>query len=374
VIPHFERYNLAEYLKLGTLAVCTTDEWGDPTQYCDEPDDGLPTCHYVAQHKVILTVMFNRVPIMRQTLNDGALVMPDSRAEAWTRDNWITAHNYKGRFEALGTIDPPSPAEAEQQAALLATTTRHLENVLAGYQKELYGRVLNEFDQGVLKPAVTEAAGAKALIDAFATLGLPRAVGNDEFLHAMLFGSQRLIDNALIAETYILSATQPISTVNLLVNPRSLIGQMAGARTDAFSELVNQYLAAITAKTHVEAPDYIANTRRTFNLTMRIAQIEVPQPTDEAIAGLQASSDGPTPLGNATRFAASVTAGTNVSYAWDFGNGQVGVGANPTHIYDEPGVYVVRVVASNSANQLQAEVQVAVVPDGTGIYLPLIER
>jgi hypothetical protein len=27
VIPHFERYNLAEYLKLGTLAVCITDEW-----------------------------------------------------------------------------------------------------------------------------------------------------------------------------------------------------------------------------------------------------------------------------------------------------------------------------------------------------------
>jgi hypothetical protein len=39
--------------------------------------------------------------------------------------------------------------------------------------------------------------------------------------------------------------------------------------------MVNQYLDAITAQTHVEALDYVADTRRELDLSVRIAQVEV---------------------------------------------------------------------------------------------------
>ena len=70
-----------------------------------------------------------------------------------------------------------------------------------------------------------------------------------------------------------------------------------------------------------------------------------------AISGLEASSDGPTPLGSVTHFTAGVSQGTNVQYAWTFGDGSSGAGSNPTHTYGEAGSYTVRVTASNSVNQ-----------------------
>jgi hypothetical protein len=89
----------------------------------------------------------------------------------------------------------------------------------------------------------------------------------------MLFGTQRLIDDSQVLQSYVISASEPITQVNVLVNPRLVLKQSAEERRTAFVELLNQYLDAITAGTHVEGPDFIANTRAVFNLTMRIARI-----------------------------------------------------------------------------------------------------
>jgi PKD repeat protein len=85
---------------------------------------------------------------------------------------------------------------------------------------------------------------------------------------------------------------------------------------------------------------------------------------DEAIAGLAAENDSPTALGDPTTLTATVTAGTNVSYAWDFGDGATGVGAVLTHTYPANGVYTAVVTASNNTNDQVATtiVQVGKVP------------
>lgn len=46
--------------------------------------------------------------------------------------------------------------------------------------------------------------------------------------------------------------------------------------------MITQYLDAITAQTHVEGPDYIANTRSVLNLTMRIARVVASTPQEGA--------------------------------------------------------------------------------------------
>ena len=68
----------------------------------------------------------------------------------------------------------------DDDEALLDATTTSLQTRLAGYQYELYRQVLNEIQSGVLRPAATELAGGKALLDSFITLGFPRAIANDE--------------------------------------------------------------------------------------------------------------------------------------------------------------------------------------------------
>ncbi len=81
---------------------------------------------------------------------------------------------------------------------------------------------------------------------------------------------------------------------------------------------------------------------------------------EEAIEGLIATNDSPTPLGSATTLTATITAGSNVTYDWAFGDGDTGSGAVVTHIYPAVGVYTAVVTASNSVSVLTATTPVTI--------------
>ncbi|MFN8597523.1 MAG: PKD domain-containing protein [Anaerolineae bacterium] len=65
------------------------------------------------------------------------------------------------------------------------------------------------------------------------------------------------------------------------------------------------------------------------------------------ISGLAATNNSPTFATGSTAFTATITAGTNVTYAWDFGDGGTGSSANPAHAYALPGSYTAMVTATN---------------------------
>jgi PKD repeat protein len=69
--------------------------------------------------------------------------------------------------------------------------------------------------------------------------------------------------------------------------------------------------------------------------------------TDVPIAGLEASNDSPTEIGSTTMLSATITGGTNVSFAWAFGDGAHGSGASVSHAYPLVGTYTAIVTASN---------------------------
>jgi hypothetical protein len=62
-------------------------------------------------------------------------------------------------------------------------------------------------------------------------LGLSRAVGNDDFVHAMLYGNQQLVDDSQVVATYAVSATQPIIGAQLMDNPRLVIRHTTDQRS-----------------------------------------------------------------------------------------------------------------------------------------------
>ena len=88
---------------------------------------------------------------------------------------------------------------------------------------------------------------------------------------------------------------------------------------------------------------------------------------DVAVSGLLAESDGPTILGDPTNFAASVAAGGEVSYGWEFGDGSNGSGPNPGHTYAAAGSYTVVVTATNSVNRVNANLTVQVRQRGEAV-------
>ena len=57
-------------------------------------------------------------------------------------------------------------------------------------------------------------------------------------------------------------------------------------------------------------------------------------------------------------FAASITAGTGVSYEWNLGDGNLAAGAFVEHTYAAPGVYTATVTASNNSSSAQAQIVV----------------
>ncbi len=96
--------------------------------------------------------------------------------------------------------------------------------------------------------------------------------------------------------------------------------------------------------------------------------------TDASIVGLAADNDSPTKLGAATTLTAAITAGSNVSYAWDFGDGETGSGAVVTHTYPNIDVFTAVVTASNSVSLVAAPTTVTITTADFYIYLPSVMR
>ena len=118
---------------------------------------------------------------------------------------------------------------------------------------------------------------------------------------------------------------------------------------------VGTYTAVVTA----------SNSLTTLSATSIVTITDVP------VAGLTATNDGPTQLGQPTTFTAEVTAGSNVTYTWTFGDGGTAYGRVVSHVYSAGGTYTAIVRAENSVSDLTADTQVNV---GAHIYLPLVLR
>jgi len=98
--------------------------------------------------------------------------------------------------------------------------------------------------------------------------------------------------------------------------------------------------------------------------------------TDVPISGLSALNSSPTALGQTTTFTATITAGSNVNYAWDFGDGTTGTGNPMTHTYGAVGNYTATVTATNSVSAVIATTTITVVTipvtSNYPVYLPLV--
>ncbi|MBN1318301.1 MAG: PKD domain-containing protein, partial [Anaerolineales bacterium] len=103
------------------------------------------------------------------------------------------------------------------------------------------------------------------------------------------------------------------------------------------------------------------NTNNQQSATTRVTVTDIP------VAGLSAINNSPTPIGGSTTLAATITAGSNVIFTWDFGDGsplyQSGVGGSSSvvnHTYQAVGIYTTTVTASNTAGYVSDETYVSI--------------
>ncbi|MBI5567109.1 MAG: Ig-like domain repeat protein [Chloroflexi bacterium] len=91
---------------------------------------------------------------------------------------------------------------------------------------------------------------------------------------------------------------------------------------------------------------------------------------DRAITDLDAINDGPLVVGNTTHLTATIGAGSNALYVWDFGDGQTGSGAQTAHRYERAGFYTATVTATNGAGSISATTVVII--EHVIVRLPLV--
>ncbi len=128
--------------------------------------------------------------------------------------------------------------------------------------------------------------------------------------------------------------------------------------SDVGQEVTHVYSQAGTYTVRVLA----SNSTNTRTATTGVTITSIPEPSDEAIAGLSVQNSSPTAVNEVVTFTAHITAGDNVTYTWDFGDGGSAVGQEVSRVYTEAGTYTATVVASNSTNSLTATTLVSIIP------------
>jgi PKD repeat protein len=118
---------------------------------------------------------------------------------------------------------------------------------------------------------------------------------------------------------------------------------------------------------HQYASPGVYSAEVTATNSVNSAQATTTVHVDEAITDLSASNDGPTVLGDLTQLSASISNGSNVTYEWDFGDGNNSSGAVVSHEYESPGIFTAEVTVTNSLGQETATTQVQVDESVTAI-------
>ena len=134
--------------------------------------------------------------------------------------------------------------------------------------------------------------------------------------------------------------------------------------TGSWTLAPGEQVTAIYRATVPTTPGLYTNQVSISGLAANLPEVpaEATVSVDEPIAGLTASNDSPTYEGQPTTLSAQVTAGTNVVYSWDFGDGSNDTGQVVTHVYPSIGDYTATVTAQNGISQQVATTPVTIEP------------
>ena len=157
------------------------------------------------------------------------------------------------------------------------------------------------------------------------------------------------------------------------VTPSVINGQTLSWNLDDVPEGV--YSITITALVDPDAGLQNGDTLSNFTqLTdwagkMQNSQVATTVVTNDTSPKADFFSSAPDQLGQTTQLI-SLSTGTNLSYNWDFGDGNSSAIQNPSHIYAQAGTYTATLTVSNGAGDDTLSKQILIIPDAASILPP----
>ena len=147
-------------------------------------------------------------------------------------------------------------------------------------------------------------------------------------------------NDGVVTLSYPFTATiQPLSTTLPIDYLWQASGQASITHTNGLMDSINFLW---------ETPGTKAITITASNLAGSVMDSHHITISDISISNLIASNNSPTLLGESTTLSATIQAGTNVIYTWDFGDNEAGSGQFTTHSYSSVGTYTAIVTGTNS--------------------------
>jgi hypothetical protein len=178
-------------------------------------------------------------------------VLPEEALE----NNWLGGQKLKQKFENA-SVDLPLATAPEDIAPRVAAKLREL-------RATAYSAVDTELQHGQsLEQSNVLLDGAKALVQSWISLGLPLALESDDFLRALLFGEQSLVDSDQLRGLYrsaYVDASPAGSDELGSDNLRCVVEDDATARAEALRALLHEYLDLIADNTHGEGHPLVAS-------------------------------------------------------------------------------------------------------------------
>ncbi|MBK7896747.1 MAG: PKD domain-containing protein [Anaerolineaceae bacterium] len=263
-------------------------------------------------------------------------------------------------YDAISLVYSTSLPNTIKDAAWISSTLYTLQDIGVDIQVQRWGptygleAVSTTPGEAIQLYAVDE--GLLAIINFY---GLPRFILYDADFN-VLFESETMLGLEAFnnSPTWLGNATTLTSTLAFGAGNINYTWQFGDGASQSGKDVSHNY----SALGEFEAVLTASNEAETISTTTAVAIIDYP------VSGLVAANNGPTQETKSTQLTATVAHGTNVTYAWNLGDGTLGSGTTVNHVYPAMGTYTATVTATNSTNHQVATTQVVI----TELVTPLI--
>ena len=211
---------LADYMKLDNPALGLRIEPGF-TEERQVLDRNYPPrwIQIYAKLQVTVTATYKDTPILaRRVVGTQEMLIEEVRYNETGEDmyrfeldpkvpfeqHWTQGEKLKVRFESEGSQETLAPT-------MVHNVVRRVEGKLRELRVSICSETEKELGIGLsLDAPAVRLDGAKAVLDRFVNLGMPLALETDDFLRAMLYGAQSLMDRQQVTDRYSEAATLPV--------------------------------------------------------------------------------------------------------------------------------------------------------------------
>jgi hypothetical protein len=195
----------------------------------------------------------------------------------WLDVNWDRNYNMLSLFEASSLPDMTAD-EINARAPLLDSLQTRIKKVFRSHQIAIYQQVVSELSSTSTMAAASRAlSGTSRVIAGIGAFSLPRSLEQNDFLRALLYGKERILDTDAIQDVY----SDAIGKLQVEQDvPKVDISAVASQRVNALAGVLDNILTRIGNGQFAESDPLVETMLRKIDAYDSTRSVAIGQPAD----------------------------------------------------------------------------------------------